>query len=60
MKISHQEYLERQLNSKKLELEQEHIKYRIMIAEYNVKKELIGGLIDSIEAQLHDRAEEVK
>lgn len=52
MKISHEEYLKRILNSKKNELEQLNISHRIDIATYETKKEMLCKEINSIENQL--------
>ena len=54
MNISHGEYLEQKLKSKKLELEQLKINHRINIAAFEVKSEMLNKDIDSLERQLED------
>ncbi|MBY9081221.1 hypothetical protein KIH86_24035 [Paenibacillus sp. HN-1] len=52
MKISHEEYLERTLKSKRIELENLNIMHRVAIATYEAKKEMLQKEMDSIERQL--------
>lgn len=52
MNISHHEYLESILESRKMELDEVHIKHRIDIAVYETKISLLNKQIDSIELQL--------
>ena len=54
MKISHKEYLEQQLISKKMELKEVETQHRINLAEFEVKKGMLRGQIDSIELQLQN------
>jgi len=52
MNVSHEEYLQRILDSKKLELENLNIQHRIDIVVYETRKEALYKDIRSIEAQL--------
>lgn len=54
MQISHQEYLENQLYSKKMELKETDCQYRVVVAEFRVKREFLNNQIDSIEKQLSE------
>lgn len=54
MKIEHGEYLQRKLDSLKMELENLNIEHRINIAKYETKKEMIQKDIDGLERQLAD------
>ncbi|MGD6898615.1 hypothetical protein [Bacillus infantis] len=52
MKLSHEDYLNQKLISKKLELDNVLLEHRIAIAEFNVKREMLQSQIDSIDRQL--------
>lgn len=55
MNLSHEEYLKKTLDSKKIEMENLKISHRIALAEYEVKKEMLYGQIYSIENQLDSK-----
>lgn len=50
--ITHKEYLENILYTRKLELEEAEIKHRVFKAEIEKEKELLRKQINSIEAHL--------
>lgn len=52
MKLTHEQYLNRVLASKRMELNELKIKHRVEIAEYNVKLDMLNNQIYSIENQL--------
>jgi len=51
-RVDHETYLQNTLKSKKMELEELHIKNRINIASYNVATDALEKQINSIERQL--------
>jgi hypothetical protein len=54
MEITDKTYLEQQLRTKKIELDNVKIEHRIALAVYEVKKEMLNSQIDSLERQLED------
>jgi hypothetical protein len=54
MKISDKQYLEQQLKTKRIELDNLNIDHRIAITKYETKKEMIVSQIDSLEKQLEE------
>jgi len=52
MNVNHEEYLQRILDSKKLELDKLNIQHRLDIVVYETRNEALDRDIRSIEAQL--------
>lgn len=52
MGLSHEEYLQRTLITKKMELNNLEIDRRIAMAEFETKKNMLSSQIDSLERQL--------
>lgn len=57
MRISHEQYLRESLNSKKMQLNEVMVQQRIVIAEYEVKINMLHSQIQSIERQLESAEE---
>ena len=57
MKMTHKEYLENMLYTKKLQLREEEVQNRIHIAENAIRYEFLNNAIESIEKQLKEHEE---
>jgi len=54
-KINDTEFLKRELQNLKAELRVSEKEINIRNAEYNVKRNILSGMIDNIEAQLNNK-----